>query len=69
MLRGFRSLMALTLASASLAALPACGEEDVQDGVDQVQREGEEAGREAEEAGKDAARDAEKAGEDATYGR
>jgi hypothetical protein len=53
------------LAVALALGVAACGEEDVERGVDQGTKQAEEAGRDAEKAGKDAARDAEDAAEDA----
>src|SRR5918992_117796 len=50
--------MLVALAAAAALGVGACGEEDVERGVNEGAREAEEAGREAGRAGEDAARDA-----------
>ena len=53
------------LASSIVLGLAACGEDDVERGVEEGAKEAREAGRDAEKAGKDAAKEAEKAGKEA----
>ncbi len=53
------------LAAALALGVAACGEDDVERGVDQGAKEAEEAGRDAEKAGEDAVNEAEEAAEDA----
>jgi hypothetical protein len=69
MMPRLRRFGAVALAAASLAAVPACGSEDVESGADKVQQEGKEAAGKAEDAAKDAAREAEDAARDATDGK
>jgi hypothetical protein len=60
-----RRLAALSLAAASMAALPACGDEDVDRATDQVKQEAEDAADKAKTTGQDAADKARTTGEDA----
>ena len=53
------------LAAAFALGVAACGEEDVERGVDQGAKEAEEAGRDAEKVGKDAAGKAKKGAKEA----
>ena len=61
--RARRVLPALAVAVA--LGVSACGEDDVEGGLNEGAKEAEEAGRDAGKAGEDAARDAEKGAEDA----
>ena len=53
------------LATALALGVAACGQEDVERGVDQGAKEAEEAGRDAGKAGEDAATEAQQAAEEA----
>ena len=64
-----RRLMALSLAAASMAALPACGDDDVDRATDQVQQDAEDAADKAKTTGQDAVDDARTTAEDATEGK
>jgi hypothetical protein len=59
-----RRTLALLLAALSLGGAVACGEEDVQQGVEDAAQEAKEAGRDVQKAGEDAAQEAKEAGRD-----
>jgi hypothetical protein len=62
---GWRRVAAVALVVGGLAALPACGRDDVERGADRVEREGKEVGGRATDAAEEAGGEAEDAARDA----